>query len=230
MKEHYDRKVFFDAVRESPFPGRLTQGQVDGMSQFLSAWEPTPFKDRRCLAYCLGTQPIETAWTMQPIEEFGKGRGHKYGVPGRNGGQIPYGRGYVQLTWDENYERADKELGLNGRLVADYSLALDPDIAAKIMIYGMEGGWFTGKRLSDYFNARKTDWVNARRIVNGLDRAHEIAGHAQAFYAALSKAATVEEPDQPSNEPPPTNPKVAVLTEQIAEATGMSKVGLVLEK
>ena len=52
---------------------------------------------------------------MQPIAEYGKGKGRKYGVPGRNRGQVAYGRGYVQLTWDDNYERADKEIGAGGR-------------------------------------------------------------------------------------------------------------------
>ena len=45
---------------------------------------------------------------------------------------------------------------------------------------------FTGNKLVDYFKGPKADWVNARRIVNGLDRADAIAGYSRAYYAALS--------------------------------------------
>ena len=47
-------------------------------------------------------------------------------------------------------------------------------------------GIFTGKKLGDYFNKTTEDWVNARRIINGLDKANLIAGHAKKFYGAIS--------------------------------------------
>jgi len=50
----------------------------------------------------------------------------------------------------------------------------------------MQRGWFTGRRLADYFNPTRGDWVNARRIINGTDKANLVASHAQAYYAALS--------------------------------------------
>jgi hypothetical protein len=62
---------------------------------------------------------------------------------------------------------------------------LDLDNASKILFIGMIHGSFTGKRLHDYFNDHVEDWTNARRIVNGTDRAEAIADYAQAFYAAI---------------------------------------------
>lgn len=233
-KEHYDRAVFFDTVREGPFPGRLQQGQVNGMSAFLDAWEPTPFTDRRWLAYCLGTQPIETGFAMQPIEEFGKGKGRAYGRPAGPHNLIYYGRGLVQLTWYENYLKASTAINnrnLVGRsvdLVKNPDQALEPDIAAVIMIYGMAEGWFTGKSLKDYFAGDKSDWTGARAIVNGSDRAAEIGGHAQQFYNALEKAATITEPGQPNLEKAPTGPDpvLASLIEQIKERTGATHIDM----
>lgn len=166
--------------------------------------------DVRHAAYMLATTWLETDRTMRPIAEYGKGKGRKYGRPGRNGGQVPYGRGFVQLTWDENYERADRKLTLNGALVRNYNLAMDPEIAYRIMSLGMHEGWFTGKKLPDYINSARCNYVGARYIINGQDRAAEIASHARKFEAALnasllSAAVDVPQP-QPKQEQPATKP------------------------
>lgn len=141
---------------------------------------------RNQCAYVLGTTFWETARTMRPIAEYGKGKGKKYGKPGRNHGQIPYGRGFVQTTWDENYERTDRELGLHGRLVKNYDLLLtDAGIAAEAIVTGMREGWYTGKKLSDYITLQKSDFRGARRIVNGTDKAQSIADLAKLYDTAL---------------------------------------------
>ena len=49
----------------------------------------------------------------------------------------------------------------------------------------MAEGLFTGKCLGDYVNASRCDPLSARRIVNGLDRASEIAGYFARFREAL---------------------------------------------
>ena len=64
-------------------------------------------------------------------------------------------------------------------------LALNPTYAAQIMIAGMREGWFTGKKLSDYIKNGKVDYVGARRIINGTDKAQLIAGYAKQFESAL---------------------------------------------
>jgi hypothetical protein len=70
-------------------------------------------------------------------------------------------------------------------LIADPEAALDLPIATQILFAGMAGGWFTGRSLSAYFNATECDWVNARRIINGVDKALHISNYAKLFYAAL---------------------------------------------
>lgn len=182
----FDSAAFFRNIRSQLFGGSMTQSQVDGTNAILDGFKGQPLT---WTAYALATAYHEVAKTMQPISEYGKGKGRAYGVPGRNKGQVAYGRGLVQLTWDENYERADKELGLGGALVQNYELALDPKIAVAIMLKGMVGGWFTGKRflnyLPDHNKASRDQYMAARRIINGTDRADLIAGYALAFQSAL---------------------------------------------
>lgn len=178
---------FFEHLRSRPPLGPvLSQGEVAGCERILAACAGAGFPPA-WTAYALATCVHETAGAMAPVREYGKGAGRVYGKPGRNGGQVAYGRGDVQLTWDENYERADRELGLNGTLVADYDLALDPQVSARVLVAGMEGGWFTGKGLRLYLPevARRDQFVAARKIVNGTDRAELIAGYAETFQSAL---------------------------------------------
>lgn len=181
-----DRSAFFDGVRAAPFGGTLTKTQVSGMETLLDMAPPLLPLDH--LAYCLATTFHETARTMLPIEEYGRGKGRPYGPTGF------WGRGYVQLTWETNYAKATRrlrELGyLTARedLVAVPALAMDPQIAARILFVGMTEGWFTGKKLSDYFRAGLSDPINARRIVNGTDKAALISTYHAQFRAALVAA------------------------------------------
>lgn len=182
-----DRHIYF-AVCRAHF-GRLTQSQVDGHTVILDGMAlDRPLVDLRHAAYMLATTAHETDRTMQPIREYGRGRGKRYGTKGPHGGQVAYGRGYVQLTWAENYARADRELALGGALIADYDLALDPAIAYRILSRGMLEGWFTGRRLSHFIHGEQCDYLGARRIINGTDRAVEIAGLAHHFEAILRAA------------------------------------------
>ncbi|QIG70419.1 glycoside hydrolase family 19 chitinase protein [Rhizobium phage RHph_N28_2] len=96
------------------------------------------------------------------------------------------GRGYCQITGLDNYAKFGRLLGAD--LVANPDLALQNDIAGKIIVVGMRDGLFTGKALRDYFTSGFSDWVNARRIINGLDRAGDIARYAKLFNAALQDA------------------------------------------
>lgn len=179
-----NRKFFFDYTRKTLFNGSFNQGQVDGLDTLLDVWEASyAAEDDRWLAYVLGTAYHEVDRTMQPIREYGKGKGRRYGVPDPETHKVYYGRGFVQLTWKSNYEKLGDLIAVD--LVHDPELALDLDNASKILFIGMIHGSFTGKRLHDYFNDHVEDWTNARRIVNGTDRAEAIADYAQAFYAAI---------------------------------------------
>lgn len=182
-----NRAYFFARVREAVFGGRLSKKQVEGMTFLLDTWEEKyADKDIRWLAYCLATAFHETARTMLPIGEFGKGKGRKYGVPTGPYNKVYYGRGHVQLTWERNYRLASRHVGED--LVKFPEKALDPKISAFVMYEGMIRGWFTGKKLSDYISEGKADYKNARRIVNGMDRAGLIAGYANAFEDALKQS------------------------------------------
>lgn len=188
---------FFAAMRAAPAGGRLTAAQVEGTEAILRAWRDAGCSDRAQLAYMLATAYHETAATMQPVAEVG-GDAYKtrlYDVTGSNpdrarrmgndrpGDGIRYaGRGYVQLTWKDNYRLAGEKLGID--LVADPDLALQPAIAARILVTGMLEGWFTGRVLARYVAGDRVDYVGARRVVNGTDRAVLIAGYADAFAAA----------------------------------------------
>ena len=109
-----NRELFFDMIRNDPFPGTLSQSQVDGITAIVRAWARHFInEDIRWLCYCLATTMHETASTMMPIEEYGKGSGMEYGDKDPETGQTYYGRGFVQLTWRDNYARADVECELN---------------------------------------------------------------------------------------------------------------------
>src|SRR5690606_1114717 len=83
------------------------------------------------------------------------------------------------LTWRENYEKASRELGVD--FVTNPKLLLEPKHSAEIIVVGMKEGWFTGKKLSDYITLQKSDFRNARRIVNLMDKADLIAGYARDY-------------------------------------------------
>lgn len=171
----------YKKIRAELFAGKLTQPQVNGIEFIIKAANDGGIVDKRHVAYMLATAYHETARTMRPVEELGKGKGREYGVA--IDGRVYYGRGYVQLTWLANYKTMSKQLGVD--LVKNPSLACDPDIAAQIMVRGMVRGLFTGKKLSDYISSLKCDYANARRIINGTDKADLIAGYARIFNEAL---------------------------------------------
>lgn len=177
-----DRDRFFPRARASVFHGNMTQSQVNGVNSLLDAFELNGVKDARFIAYMLATTFHETAQTMEPIEEYSKGKGKPYGVVQPNG-KVYYGRGYVQLTWPNNYKIMSPLVGVD--LFDDPDKALDPSVAAKVMICGMTEGMFTGKKLSDYFNEHLTDFLDARRIINGMDCAAEIANYGRNFLASI---------------------------------------------
>ncbi|HVI55659.1 MAG TPA: hypothetical protein VM621_11510 [Luteibacter sp.] len=98
------------------------------------------------------------------------------------------GRGFVQITWKNNYKRHGRNLNID--LVANPDLALDWTTASRIMFFGMKNGLFTGRSLADYTHEGKTDYVKARSIINGDEREAQeaIASFALAIEACLRAA------------------------------------------
>lgn len=189
--------LFFDAIRGAFGP--FQQGQVDGIDALLFALDADPDVALPShAAYMLATAWHETAATMQPIEERG---GDAYFIrrysPGTRVGRalgnvsiedaVRYrGRGYVQLTGRRNYAKAGRILGTD--LEGDPDRALHQDVAYRILSRGMRDGWFTGRALAHYLTPARTDYVGARRIINGTDRAETVAVYAMRFEAALREA------------------------------------------
>jgi peptidoglycan hydrolase-like protein with peptidoglycan-binding domain len=125
----------------------------------------------RCqIAYIIATVQHETAGTFQPICEYG-GKYRPYSPY--------YGRGYVQLTWQSNYEKYKNILGID--LVGQPDLALVPETAGFILVHGMINGTFTGQCLANFISDSSQDYYNARTIVNGYDRASLIASYAKTW-------------------------------------------------
>lgn len=199
-----DRISFFAKVRTGLFGRRLAQEQVEGLEAILDGWlARVPGGGRDALAYVLATAFHETAATMQPVREtlaktdaaaiarldaaFKAGRLSSVRTPYWRpdaDGKSWLGRGLVQLTHRRNYEAMSKVTGID--LIADPARAMEMEVAVAILIEGMRSGSFTGRRLDDYFAPGGADWVGARRIINGQDRAALVAGYGQVFAAALS--------------------------------------------
>lgn len=212
------RELFFDH-----YPTQLSslnKEQIDGLNAILDAFAKHPnLEDIQQAAYMLATTWHETAQTFQPICERGK-KDYFRRYNGRHGNRQPddgylyRGRGYVQLTFKDNYQKASEKLS---RLTDHYPQGVDlvnypedalkPQIAADILLIGMSEGWFTSKKLSDYIGKGKCDYYNARKIINALDRAKEIENAAKKFETILQHAilqhATVQRTVPLSSPPPP---------------------------
>ena len=169
-------QYFFDRIRLAVFGGKLTQSQVSGINKILSYRDSNwPKMSDDELAYVLATVTHETGFKMQPITEWGSPqylKSKKY---------WPWiGRGLIQITWKTNYLKFG---------IKDPESALTWPVALDVAFRGMILGMFTGKKLSDYIKPGKTlDYVGARAIINGTDRAQLIAHYANAYQNALQQA------------------------------------------
>ena len=176
--------------------GALDASQASGIDALLGFLEQdTDVSDVRWAAYMLATTKWECADMWQPIEEYGMGQGQPYGNPvtvtgsdGKTYVNTYYGRGYVQLTWEANYQNMSYDLNLGDQLLIHPEQALHPPIAYDIMSFGMLNGSFTGVALANFINDSQTDYVDARQIINGLDNAELIAGYASALESLLRQS------------------------------------------
>jgi len=160
--------------------GELAEKKHEGMLSLLAQLEQdNTIRDLRHVAYMLATVKHECAGTWQPIAEYGHGAGKKYGP-------CWYGRGYVQLTWKDNYRAMSQVAGVD--LVADPDLAMVPRYAYRIMSFGMQHGSFTGVGLTRFINEKGCDYKRARKIINGMDCADKIAAYAASIEAMLRLA------------------------------------------
>lgn len=133
------------------------------------------------IAYVLATTQWETAQTFQPVREaFWLNEDWRR----RNLRYHPYyGRGYVQLTWEKNYQKYGGILGID--LVNKPDLAMNQNVALFVLVHGFKTGAFTGRKITDYINNHQTDFLNARRCINGTDKMLQIANLAKKFLTIL---------------------------------------------
>lgn len=201
--------AFFAGVRPL-FGGELSQRQVDALNAILKAWDTYGDANPRHLAYILATAKHETRnfdfmreiWGPTPAQKGYEGR-KDLGNTVKGDGKRFMGHGFVQITGRRNYADWSKRLGLD--LLSKPSLAEDFGVAARIIVEGMLKGTFTTKKLADF----PSDFVEARRVVNGMDRAVMISGYAYGFLKAIEdaapaapKPATPAAPQTPAPEAP----------------------------
>lgn len=166
---------------------KVNAHQLNGMLAIIEHWESNKLlTDKRWLAYMLATVYHETGKTFEPIEEIGHGMRKPYGrkikqnlKPYQLPDKLYYGRGLVQLTWYDNYEKFGKLLKID--LLNNPELALNLDVSIQILFKGMTQGLFTGVNLARYFNDQREDWIGARKIINGTDKAELIGLYGKRF-------------------------------------------------
>lgn len=200
--------AFYDAVRSSLYAGTLNQQQVASLEAIAAAWEQYGDGDLRKLAYILATAHHETGafkwmrelWGPTPAQKRYEGRADLGNVVSGDGKKFA-GRGFVQLTGRRNYQDWSKRTGLD--LLKEPDLVTTPAVAARILVQGSMLGTFTGKTLAAYIDANKADYVQARRVINGTDRAALVAGYAEKFLAALKGGVSTIPTPTPAPKPSP---------------------------
>ena len=182
--------------------GSLSQEAVDNINLIVETCEKYNLTYPQT-SYLLASIAWETARTFKAIAEYGKGKGRKYGtlytnskgqkygIAGSGGNtylysdypHLYYGRGHIQNTWLDNYKYIKQRTGVD--VVNNPDLLLDDKLSIEVTVLALKEGWYTGKKLSDYINNTKKDYVGARRCVNSTDKAKEIANYAVVFERAL---------------------------------------------
>lgn len=182
--------AFFDAVRSSLFDGKLGQIQVDGLNAIDDAWQKYGDGQTHKLAYLMATAHHETGrfrWLKEIWGPTAAQKGYEgkadLGNTQRGDGKRFMGRGLAHITGRKNYTDWAARLGID--IVAKPELAEQLPIAARILVEGSMLGTFTTKKLDHYITAGSVDWKNARRVINGTDRADLIADYAEKYQTAL---------------------------------------------
>lgn len=179
-----DRIKFKQSLIDKKLFTVLSDKQDATINAILNECESQGVDDIRQIAYIFGTaywechNPRKPLLRMTPMIEYG---GEAYL---RSKKYYPYyGMGLSMLTWLSNYKKEGERLGID--LINHPELILNIPTAANSHVYCMKHGSYTGKKLSDYINPDKCDFLNARRIINGTDKAAEIMAIAQKFLTCL---------------------------------------------
>jgi hypothetical protein len=132
------------------------------------------------VAYVLATVNGETSWV-----NFNEGAEGAYDYT--SAGQSAHGRGYLQTTWSEGYDRVKAEFGVDVVSNPDL-LATDYDLMAKVLARGFKQGWYGVRQGIDEMIpcSGNVNFEEARWMINDADAAAEFASAATTYYEALS--------------------------------------------
>ena len=170
---------------------RIADNMRTAIARLFDTWEREGDTDKRRLAFILATARRESMSTWRPVREAPQcgedetcrervigtllaaraARNHtavpvNYALPAPNGRRY-YGRGYIQLTFQSNYERADRLLGTGTELRDDPDKVMELATAEVLLVRGMLLGWFGNHEpLSSYLGDGREDWIGARKNVN----------------------------------------------------------------
>jgi len=195
---NFNRNKFFLEYR-SQF-GSIKQSQVAGIEEILDLFvKLNSTASLQQFAYYLATIKHETANTFKPIREYGNTKyfikryflnpiQRKWLGNKTADSAVRYcGRGYAMITGEGIYTRFAKYIGVD---ILNYpEKALIPEVAFKILDYGLQHGAFTqGKTLNYYISSVRCDYINARRTVNGIDKSLLIKDYADKFEIILKKS------------------------------------------
>ena len=211
-----DEKIFFDTIRVTLFGGRLSRVQVDRVQALLIEMQRVELVTPERGAYILATAHWETD-RFNAMEEYASGEAYEgrsdLGNVKPGDGKRYKGRGFPMLTGRRNYQMASEMTGRD--LIENPALASDPDLSAMVIVLGMMGGLFTKRSLAAFINDGKTDFIQARKVVNGLDRAEVVADLAERYLQAITLAISAS---------PRTNIAKPVLSRAGAESDGQFSV------
>lgn len=189
QKEDIDWERFGNSITKSkskPNGSVFEKREEVAIKYLVDTFFEEGYTDIRLLAYALATVRRECGSNMLPVREgFAKTdkaarahvRKYKRRYAKEINGQVYYGRGYVQLTWDYNYKKEGIE--------HNPDKALEPEFAAKLLFKGLLDGRWNGKAKGLMYYLDRNDPVQARRTVNVLDHAELIAGYYRDYLAAL---------------------------------------------
>ncbi|WP_157966436.1 hypothetical protein [Oceanibium sediminis] len=190
-----DQTPLIDRICATPVSMSLSPAARPHVAALLRYWQTHhAARPPAQLAYILATVLAEVGPDMAPVREtFARDDAEArarlaekpYAQPCGPCGEAYYGRGYVQLTWLENYARQGDRLDLP--LVETPDLALLPEVAVRVLVEGMLDGDFhpEGLGLAHYIDAARQDFIGARNTVNLQNRASDIARDAEAFLHVL---------------------------------------------
>lgn len=217
-KQHASTFGFYSGSRKINIPELTSESEValtellrEMKDQYYSYFEEY---NEKYIAYMLSTIRIESyqyrdKLFFKPVSEYisyaqaevdygsgptasDKDRAIKNHNSSTGDGYKYRGRGLVQLTWKINYMKFSRIIGVD--MSENPDMACDMPISVKIMMLGMrDGGFRSGHTLERYLGSGKSDYYNARLIINGYrngvpDKAYEFEGYANLFEKSLNEA------------------------------------------